>query len=275
MNTMSLAIMSGKGGVGKSNLSLNLGYSLAQKNHALLLMDCDLGLANLDVLLGITPEQNLQDVLLSGADVKNAIISLEKNTKEAFDILPAASGVPELTDMNSDMRDLLIKRINPSLRGYDIILMDLGAGIHGTVQSFAAMAAIRIIVLTPEPTALTDAYALIKVLSQDLGVRDFLVVVNDVASRKEEEITFKRLEMACQKFLNINPVLLGGVCHDVKLQESVLRQKPLLELFPESNAAQDIGTLADRILKIYARMEPHLEGQEPLRVLDKNKNFKA
>ena len=102
--------------------------------------------------------------------------------------------------MNSDMRDLLIKRINPSLRGYDIILMDLGAGIHGTVQSFAAMAAIRIIVLTPEPTALTDAYALIKVLSQDLGVRDFLVVVNDVASRKEEEITFKRLEMACQKF---------------------------------------------------------------------------
>lgn len=275
MNTMSLAIMSGKGGVGKSNLSLNLGYSLAQKNHALLLMDCDLGLANLDVLLGITPEQNLQDVLLSGADVKNAIISLEKNTKEAFDILPAASGVPELTDMYSDMRDLLIKRINPSLRGYDIILMDLGAGIHGTVQSFAAMAAIRIIVLTPEPTALTDAYALIKVLSQDLGVRDFLVVVNDVASRKEEEITFKRLEMACQKFLNINPVLLGGVRHDVKLQESVLRQKPLLELFPESNAAQDIGTLADRILKIYARMEPHLEGQEPLRVLDKNKNFKA
>lgn len=275
MNTMSLAIMSGKGGVGKSNLSLNLGYSLAQKNYALLLMDCDLGLANLDVLLGITPEQNLQDVLLSGADVKNAIISLEKNTKEAFDILPAASGVPELTDMNNDMRDLLIKRINPSLRGYDIILMDLGAGIHGTVQSFAAMAAIRIIVLTPEPTALTDAYALIKVLSQDLGVRDFLVVVNDVASRKEEEITFKRLEMACQKFLNINPVLLGGVRHDVKLQESVLRQKPLLELFPESNAAQDIGTLAERILKIYTRMEPHLEGQEPLRILDKNKNFKA
>lgn len=162
MNTMSLAIMSGKGGVGKSNLSLNMGYSLAQKGHALLLMDCDLGLANLDVLLGITPEQNLQDVLLSGADVKNAIISLEKGTKEAFDILPAASGVPELTDMNNDMRDLLIKRINPALCGYDIILMDLGAGIHGTVQSFAAMAAIRVIVLTPEPTALTDAYALIK-----------------------------------------------------------------------------------------------------------------
>lgn len=269
MNTMSLAIMSGKGGVGKSNLSLNMGYSLAQKGNPLLLMDCDLGLANLDVLLGITPEQNLQDVLLSGADVKNAIISLEKNTKEAFDILPAASGVPELTDMNNDMRDLLIKRINPALRDYDIILMDLGAGIHGTVQSFAAMAAIRVIVLTPEPTALTDAYALIKVLSQDLGVKDFLVVVNDVASRKEEEITFKRLEMACQRFLNVNPVLLGGVRHDTKLQESVIRQKPLIELFPESNAAQDVNTLTDRILKIYARMEPHLAGQEPLRILEK------
>ena len=269
MNTMSLAIMSGKGGVGKSNLSLNMGYSLAQKGHALLLMDCDLGLANLDVLLGITPEQNLQDVLLCGADVKNAIISLEKGTKEAFDILPAASGVPELTDMNNDMRDLLIKRINPALCDYDIILMDLGAGIHGTVQSFAAMAAIRVIVLTPEPTALTDAYALIKVLSQDLGVKDFLVVVNDVASRKEEEITFKRLEMACQRFLHVNPVLLGGVRHDTKLQESVIRQKPLMELFPESSAAQDINTLTDRILKIYSRMEPHLEGQDPLRILEK------
>lgn len=274
MNTMSLAIMSGKGGVGKSNLSLNLGYSLAQKGHGLLLMDCDLGLANLDVLLGITPDRNLQDVLLSGADVRNAIVknaaaSLDKKTAGAFDILPAASGVPELTDMNSDMRDLLIKRINPALRDYKIILMDLGAGIHGTVQSFAAMAAIRVIVLTPEPTALTDAYALIKVLSQDLGVKDFLVVVNDVAGKKEEELTFKRLETACRKFLNVNPVLLGSVRHDLKLQEAVIRQKPLMELFPEANAAQDITALADRILKIYARMEPYLEGQEPLRILEK------
>lgn len=275
MNTMSVAIMSGKGGVGKTNFALNLGYSLAQKGYAMLLMDCDLGLANLDVLLGITPDQNLQDVLLSGADVKNAIVSLEKDTPKAFDILPAASGVPELTDMNNDMRDLLIKRINPALNDYQFILMDLGAGIHGTVQSFAAMAAVRVIVLTPEPTALTDAYALIKVLSQDLNVKDFLIVVNDVANQKEEEATFKRLEMACQKFLFVNPVLLGSVRHDLKLQEAVLRQKPLVELYPESPAAKDIEIISERLLKVYARMEPYLEEQEPLRVLDKNSKFDA
>lgn len=275
MNTMSVAIMSGKGGVGKTNFALNLGYNLAQKGYAMLLMDCDLGLANLDVLLGITPDQNLQDVLLSGADVKNAIVSLEKDTPKAFDILPAASGVPELTDMNNDMRDLLIKRINPALNDYQFILMDLGAGIHGTVQSFAAMAAVRVIVLTPEPTALTDAYALIKVLSQDLNVKDFLIVVNDVANQKEEEATFKRLEMACQKFLFVNPVLLGSVRHDLKLQEAVLRQKPLVELYPESPAAKDIEIISERLLKVYARMEPYLEEQEPLRVLDKNSKFDA
>ncbi len=269
MTTMSLAVMSGKGGVGKSNISLNLGYCLAQKNHALLLMDCDLGLANLDVLLGITPEENLQDVLLSGADVKNAIESLKKDTVKPFDILPAASGVPELTDMNNEMRDLLIKRINPALANYNFIIMDLGAGIHNTVQSFAAMAAIRIIVLTPEPTALTDAYALIKVLSQDLNVKDFLVVVNDVVNKKEEEMTFKRLEMACQKFFNVNPVLLGSVRHDPKILEAVTRQKPVVELFPDSPAAQDINVLADRLLKIYDKMQPYLEGQEPLRVMGK------
>lgn len=267
MTSMSLAIMSGKGGVGKSNLSLNLGYLLASQGYPLLLMDCDLGLANLDVLLGITPDENLQDVLLRGADVREAIMPLEKGTKEAFDILPAASGVPELTDMNNDMRDLLIKRLEPTLSQYELVLMDLGAGIHGTVQSFAAMAAVRVVVLTPEPTALTDAYALIKVLRQELGVKDFLVIVNDIASKKEEEATFKRLELACQKFLNVNPVLLGSVRHDTKMQEAVIKQKPLVELFPEAKASQDILILAQRILKIYTSMKPSLKGQPVLRSL--------
>ena len=267
MSSMSLAIMSGKGGVGKSNLSLNLGYTLAAKGHPLLLMDCDLGLANLDVLLGITPDENLQDVLLRGADVKEAIMPLNKKTLKPFDILPAASGVPELTDMNSDMRDLLIKRLEPTLAEYELIIMDLGAGIHGTVQSFAAMASVRVIVLTPEPTALTDAYALIKVLGQELGIKDFLVIVNDVVNKKEEESTFKRLEMACQKFLGVNPVLLGSVRHDIKMHEAVIKQKPLVELFPEANASKDINVLADRILKVYMRMKPILAGQPVLRTL--------
>lgn len=265
MTSMSVAIMSGKGGVGKSNLSLNIGYTLAAKGHPLLLMDCDLGLANLDVLLGITPEDNLQDVLLSGADLEDAIMSLDKGTAQPFDILPAASGVPELTDMNSDMRDLFIKRLEPVLSRYEIVLMDLGAGIHGTVQSFAAMATVRVVVLTPEPTSLTDAYALIKVLGQELGIKDFLVIVNDIANKKEEEMAFKRLEMACQKFLGVTPVLLGSVRHDMKMHEAVIKQKPLVELFPDAIASKDINILTERLLKIYASMETFLKGQPVLK----------
>ncbi len=268
MNSMSLAIMSGKGGVGKSNITLNLGYILASMDYPLLVMDCDLGLANLDVLLGITPDENLQDVLLRGADVKEAIMSLKKPADKCFDILPAASGVPELTDMSSDVRELIIKRIEPSLKKYQFVLMDLGAGIHGTVQSFAAMASIRIVVLTPEPTALTDAYALIKVLKQELGVQDFLIIVNDVANKKDEEATFKRLELACQRFLGINPVLLGSIRHDEKMHQAVIRQLPLAEIFPESNAVKDIEVLAHRLIKIYESMQVNLVDQPVLKTLD-------
>ncbi len=269
MNSMSLAFMSGKGGVGKSNITLNLSYALATKGYPILVMDCDLGLANLDVLLGITPEENLQDVLLRGSDVEEAIISLDKNTYERFDILPAASGVPELTDMTSDVRDLIIKRIEPALRKYRLVFMDLGAGIHGTVQSFAAMATIRVVVITPEPTALTDAYALIKVLKQELKVQDFLIIVNDVANKKDEEASFKRLELACQKFLNVNPVLLGSVRHDEKMHQAVIKQVPLMELFPECNAAKDINILADKIIKIYQSMHTTLKNQPVLKTLTK------
>ncbi len=267
MNSISLAVMSGKGGVGKSNITLNLAYVLAQKGYPLLVMDCDLGLANLDVLLGITPDENLQDVLLRGADVNEAIVSFSKPKSKSFDVLPAASGVPELTDMNSDMRDLLIKRLEPSLKKYQFVLMDLGAGIHGTVQSFAAMAGVRLVVLTPERTALTDAYALIKVLKHELGIEDFLVVVNDVNSKKEEEATFMRLEMACKKFLNINPVLLGGIRHDPKMHDAVIKQTPITEIFPDSPASKDIEVLADRLIKIYNGMQNSLQGQTVLRTL--------
>ena len=209
-DTLSVAVMSGKGGVGKSNLALNLGYALSRGGFPLLLMDCDLGLANLDVLLGITPEGNLQDVLLRDAPVTDVIHPLSDRGRGVFDILPAASGVPELAEMDADMRDMLLRRLEPALEQYDMVLLDLGAGIHGTVQSFAAMAAVRLVVMTPEPTSLTDSYALIKVLHTRLGVKDFLVVINEVENSNEEERCFQRLSMACEHFgLHAG---LAGIC---------------------------------------------------------------
>jgi flagellar biosynthesis protein FlhG len=267
--TLSVAIVSGKGGVGKSNLALNLGYALSRAGIPLLLMDCDLGLANLDVLLGITPEGNLQDVILRDAPVRDIILPLGANGRGEFDILPAASGVPELAEMDANMRKLLLRRLEPELQQYGMVLLDLGAGINGTVQAFAAMAAVRLVVMTTEPTSLTDSYALMKVLHANLGIKDFLVVVNEVNGKKEETEPFQRLCTACERFLGFTPVLLGTVRTDPKMSESVRRQTPLLEAFPQSPASRDIQALARKLPAIRTSMLKSLKGKPVLRPLPK------
>ena len=261
--TLSIAIMSGKGGVGKTNLTLNLAYALHQKGYSNLLMDCDMGLANLDVLLGITPEGNIQDVLAENASIEDVIYKVED---KGLDVLPAASGVPELVDLDVDMRTLLIKRLNTVLHNYDYIFMDLGAGITDMVQSFAAMAAMRVVIVTPEPTSLTDSYALIKVLANRYGIHDFMVVVNQVENKKEEEQTFSRLFAACERFLKIEPVLLGSVRTDPKLTESVRQQKPLMSWSPGSPAGLDIQDLGVKIQRLRLSMADYLADKSILRL---------
>ena len=249
--TLSVAVLSGKGGVGKTNLTLNLAWALHEQGFKALLMDCDLGLANLDVLLGITPEGNLQDALLGGSSLKDV---LHEVRPKGFDVLPAASGVPELNDLSPELRAALLERLEPMLGDYDYVFMDLGAGISETVQAFAALAAVRLVVITPEPTSLTDSYALIKVLNARFGLRDYMVVVNQAASAKEAQATFDKLKGACSHFLGLEPVLLGHVRLDKKLPEAVCRQQPLLACAPGSPAAQDIQGLASRLQRVRLSM---------------------
>lgn len=249
--TISIAILSGKGGVGKTNIALNLAYALFQQKYSNLLVDCDLGLANLDVLLGITPEGNIQEALLGNTTMQDIIHPIEVS---GFDILPAASGVPELINLDSDMRKLLLLKLEPVLANYDYVFMDLGAGIDTVVQSFAAMAALRIVIITPEPTSLTDSYALIKVLSSRHNIRDFMVIVNQIESKREEETAFFRLHGACKHFLGIEPMLLGSVRSDKKLIDAVRHQEPLLKRSPGSKAGQDIQNIAIRIQRIRLSM---------------------
>ncbi len=262
-STLSLAIMSGKGGVGKTNIALNLAFALYAMEYRALLMDCDLGLANLDVMLGIAPEGTLQDMLMGDADASSIIYSLA----DGFDILPAASGVPELVEMDSDMCDLLLRRMQPVLSHYDYVFLDLGAGINSTVQIFAGMAAARIVVVTPEPTALTDSYALIKVLATQHKVRDFLIVVNQVENRQEENTTFKRLFAACQRFLGVEPVLLGSIRTDKHVAEAVRRQTPYVNAFPDSPAAQDVIEIARKLNRIREAMTETLAKRNILQPL--------
>lgn len=263
-STLSVAVLSGKGGVGKTNVSLNLACALYQAGFKTLLMDCDLGLANLDVLLGITPEGNLQNALLGEAALSEVLYPVEP---EGFDVLPAASGVPELTEMSPDIRDLLLQRLEPVLGNYDYIFMDLGAGISETVQTFAAMAAARIVIITPEPTSLTDSYALIKVLHNRFGMRDFMVLVNQVASPREAQASFEKLDGACRHFLHLEPVLLGHVRNDNKLPEAVCRQQPLLRFAPGCPAARDLQSLAARLQRIRLGMADWLTARKILQTV--------
>lgn len=245
--TLSVSILSGKGGVGKTNIALNLGYCLYKGNHSLLLMDCDMGLANLDVLLGITPEGNLQDIMDSGADPRDVIVALDKG---GFDFIPAASGVPELVDMDEEMRLTLMNKLSKVFKSYDFLFLDLGAGLSPTVLSFASMSAMRLVVITPEPTSLTDSYALIKVLATQYNVRDFHIVVNMFESESEKKEAFSRLSAACKKFLDLDITYLGAIRHDKSLPEAVRRQTPLMKLAPKSKAGQDIFTLARKLQRV-------------------------
>ncbi len=245
--SLSVAILSGKGGVGKTNLALNMSYALFRAGHRVLLMDFDVGLANVDVLLGLSPEKNLQDLFRPEVGAAEVMVAVEQG---GFDFLPAASGVPELLEMDDDMREILFQKLNASFGDYDYLMLDLGAGISQTVLSVAVMSHLRVLVVTPEPTSLTDSYAVIKVLHTQYGVTDFHVLVNQVDSPADVKATFNRLAAACQHFLGFSPELLGGVRADQALPDAVRRQIPLLRHAPRSPAAQDILACAVKLHRV-------------------------
>ncbi len=243
--TLSIAVASGKGGVGKTNLALNLGFALHELGQTLVLLDADLGLANLDVLLGLSPEKNLQD-LLGDATAENVVVPL---AKEGFVFLPSASGVAELVELDEDVRTLLLGKLDALFRQYDFLLLDLGAGISPTVLSFAAMPQERIVVITPEPTSLTDSYALIKVLCTQHQIRNFQIIVNMAESDKEAKSAFNRLAQACERFLTLPISLLGVVHRDHMVTEAVRHQVPFMKVAPTCQAAQDIREIAKKIME--------------------------
>lgn len=246
-SSLSVAILSGKGGVGKTNLALNLSYALFRAGHRVLVMDFDVGLANVDVLLGLSPEKNLQDLFRPEVTAEEVMLAVEPG---GFDFLPAASGVPELLEMDDDMREILFQKLNTAFGDYDYLMLDLGAGISQTVLSVAAMSHVRMLVVTPEPTSLTDSYAVIKVLHTQYGITDFHILVNQVDGPADTKATFGRLAAACQHFLGFSPTLVGGVRADPALPDAVRRQVPLLRHDPRSPAAQDILAGAVKLHRI-------------------------
>jgi flagellar biosynthesis protein FlhG len=242
-NTRVMAVTSGKGGVGKTNIVANLGYALTKRGKRVLIFDADLGLGNLDVLLGITPRYNLAHVLSGEKSLPEIVIRGPGN----LHILPASSGVQELTRLSHEQQYRILSNLNRLIDAYDVFLIDTAAGISTNVLYFAASAQEIIVVVTPEPTAITDAYALMKVLSIKYRERHFKLIVNAAKSVTEADDTYRQLNMVSSRFLDIEMDYLGKVLLDENVQRGVRCQTMVSELAPISKASRDFAQLARQL----------------------------
>ncbi len=217
------SVTSGKGGVGKTNLSVNLACVLAAQGKRVVLLDADLGLANVDVILGLTPQNNLFHLFHEGAKLSEVIM----DTPYGFQILPASSGISEMLSLSAGQKLTLLEAMDELENAVDYLIVDTGAGINDNVLYFNLAAQERLVVLTPEPTSLTDAYALIKVMRQNHEVNDFKVVVNMAPDVKAAKEVFGRLYKACDHFLSgVSLDLAGIIPRDAGVRKAVINQTP-------------------------------------------------
>lgn len=239
------SVTSGKGGVGKTNISVNLAYNLAKAGKKVVILDADLGLANVDVVLGLAPKYNIFHLFHEGVNLRKILFE----TPYGFRILPATSGVSEMASLSTGQKLDLLEAMDYLEGELDFLIVDTGAGINENVLYFNIAAQERLVVLTPEPTSLTDAYALIKVLKNHHGVERFRVVINMVSNIKAAKEVFTRLYMACDNFLSgVSLDLVGFIPQDMAMRKAVIQQKPLCHLFPNSPSCRSIKETADKII---------------------------
>ena len=240
-----IAVASGKGGVGKTWFSITLSHLIARSGRQVLLFDGDIGLANIDVQLGLSPEKDLGHVFDGKADVEDTII----HHPSGFDIITGRSGSTRLASASLSSLERIRSQVTAMATSYDAVILDLGAGIEQYVQFLAAAAGRCIVVITDEPTSLTDAYAYIKLCVTKLDNPRVSIVVNQAASQKEGEKTFKALEKACTNFLKIQPDLLGVVRKDNKVRDAIRAQSSIIEKTPGTLAATDVATISVKVMK--------------------------
>jgi flagellar biosynthesis protein FlhG len=239
-----LSFTSGKGGVGKTHIVVNLAYALQSLGARVMLLDADLGLANVDVLLGLAPRFTIQDVLEGHQTLDDVLVT----GPAGMLILPASSGVPELVDLNDVQRLQLLTVLETLEQDIDFLLIDTGAGISANVMYFNMAAQDIVVVVTPEPTSITDAYALMKVLCTKYDEKHFKVIMNNVAHAKEAKDAFRRLHLVAERFLNVSIDYLGFILHDTSFSQAVRQQKALLDIYPSAVAAPGFRTLAQQLL---------------------------
>jgi flagellar biosynthesis protein FlhG len=235
-----IAVASGKGGVGKTNVSVNLSVAMAQAGRRVMLMDADLGLANVDVLLGLQPRRNLSHVLNGEVDLDDILVE----GPAGISIVPAASGVARMADLDPAEHVGIIRAFSEMTQPLDALIVDTAAGLHDSVISFCRAVQEVLVVVCDEPASITDAYALIKVLSRDHGISRVRVLANMVRGPEEGRALFRKLTVVCDRFLDVILDHAGSIPHDEYLRKSVQRQKAVTEAYPGSPSAKAFKELA-------------------------------
>ncbi len=244
LKSRSICITSGKGGVGKTSFAVNLSVSLVAKGCRVLLIDGDLGLANVDLLLGLSVQKTIRDVMNGGGGLMDSICF----PMDDFGVLPATSGVPEMVDLGPEEQGRMGEYLQAVSGNFDYVIIDTAAGIGASVLWFNNIADEIVIVLTPDPTSITDAYAMMKVLSKKYGRQQFNLVLNNVTDRREGLAVYNNLKSVTERFLDLNLAFLGAIPHDMDVSRAIREQTPFLQRTPDGEAAMAIGRIAEKIL---------------------------
>jgi flagellar biosynthesis protein FlhG len=237
-----IAVTGGKGGVGKTTVSANLAVALAERGREVMVLDADLGLANIDVLLGLQPRYNLSHVLTGERTLDEIVVTGPKGIK----VVPASSGVRQMANLGPLEHAGLVRAFSELQRPLDVLLVDTSAGIHDSVLTFARAAQHSLVVVCDEPASLTDAYALIKVLSREQGVGRFHVVASQTRSPGEGRELYQKLVRVCDRFLDVTLDYAGHVPYDEFVRRSIQRQSAVVETYPGCLASQAFKNLAAR-----------------------------
>lgn len=238
--TRVVSVTSGKGGVGKTAVVSNVAVALARQGKQVLVIDADLGLANIDVVLGLAPPYNLNHFFNGERSLEEVMVEGPHGVK----ILPAGSGVQQYTHLDSQLKMRLIESLDALEEHFDLVLIDTEAGISDNVTYFNVAAQDILVVTTPEPTAITDAYALMKLLSTQYHQKRFQLAVNSVRNGDEGLDVFEKLTMVSGRYLDIYLDYLGCIPFDKKMHESVRHQQVMVDLYPEHKVAKSFLELA-------------------------------
>ena len=240
-----IAVTSGKGGVGKTNIVGSLAVAFQRMGKKVLIFDADLGLANIDIIFGINPTENIDAVIRGEKKLSEIIVQ----GPEGVSVIPASSGIEEVANLTEGQKLNLLGEFDSLDQQYDIMLIDTGAGISSNVVYFNLAAQERLIVVTPEPTSITDAYALLKVMFSRYATKQFSILMNMVTDEKEAKTVFKNLSRVADKFLTgISLDYAGFIPADPSLRQSVSKRRPVICAYPRASSSLSIAKLANLLL---------------------------